>query len=297
MLFPIFHDDRIRLLQFDVNPGAGINPLKADAREIREWIEAKDPRAIGDWNELGAEEYARAFTAARTAGYGVIEDLYREFQQNIANDGTDIDYSRAVMPILKRKGWLADRSEGEVARRVQLIYDTNLRLARGAGRYSRYMRNAFTFPYLRGVTARDERVRHPPKSKLSDHRAFDNIILPVDHLFWKTYWVPLGFRCRCSIIQMTRSQLMRFKGGVTSPEELAIRVARLGPPVFQAPDSFDGQLAEMVTTANENRFPGLPPVDLARMEQIGRAKWAEELVAEAADELADFVNRVLGQAA
>lgn len=294
VLFPIFDGPSVRLLQFEARDPR-LNPLSVSIEDLVKWIGERDPRAIGSWRELGAEEYTRSFAAAQTAGYSVVGDLYREFQTTIETQGTEVDYAERVLPILRRKGWLAGTGVN-VAKRVELIYDTNLRLARAAGQWNRYKRTASALPYLRGVTARDERVRQPPKAD-SDHRAFDGIILPISHPFWSRWFPPLGFRCRCSVIQMTRSQLARWDSGITSAADLAEREARLGEPIFATPGSFNAQLATIAGIANENRIPGQPAFDIRGAAYRGSQLWQAELVDQAVDDIADFLNRLLGRAA
>lgn len=291
-LVPVFSGGRAHLLAFDVR--AGVDPTKVSMGDILEVIGAKDPTPIGHWRTLSADEYTRAFAVARTAGYGIIRDIYDALNAAFANGETADQFADRLLPLLRSRGWLGGKG---VPQRLELIYDTNLRVARGAGRWERYRRTAAAFPYLRGVTARDERVRHPPRSPLSDHRAFDGLILPVSHPFWSRWFVPLGFRCRCSVIQMTRSQLARYRGGVTSEEELAQREARLGEPIFAPPGSFDAQLAKIASVANDARVPGQPAFSLVGARMTGQRLLQAQLLEEGIDEIADVLNRIFGQAA
>jgi len=280
---------------FDALPG-GIHALQVEAPDLLQWIEARDPKAAEHWSEAGRAEYARAFTAARTAGYDVVNDIYFGFADTIERGGTEADFQKLLVPVLREKGWLGG-NDGAIAKRLQLIYDTNLRLARASGRWARYQRTKHVFPYLRAFTAGDERVRHPPKSR-DDHRAWDGIILPVDHPFWQRWFPPLGFRCRCSVVQMSRSQLARYKGGVTSEAELADREARLGTPIFAAPGApIEVAAAQMVAATNERRLPGLPEISSPETVRQGSSIWASLLADIALDELDDLVARILGKAA
>lgn len=279
-------------MTFDLS--SDVDPLKLSVADIVELVGRKDPRAIGSWRQLSAEEYARSFAVARTAGYSVIREIYDALLVSFGSRETAEQFIERLMPFLRQRGWIG--APGETARRLELIYDTNLRVARSSGRWARYQRTAAAFPYLRGVTARDERVRHPPRSD-SDHRAFDGIILPVGHPFWQRYFVPLGFRCRCSVIQMTRSQLARWPGGVTGEAELREREARLGPPVFQSPASFEAQLAGIAAIANEARVPGQPALDMAGVRMTGSRLLEAQLIEEGINELAETLNRIFGEAA
>ncbi len=53
-----------------------------------------------------------------------------------------------------------------------------------------------THPYLEYVTARDGHVR-------PEHQALDGIILPIDDPFWKSYYPPNGWNCRCTVKKHT----------------------------------------------------------------------------------------------
>lgn len=262
-------------MRFDAG-NAKLLPLQMRAADIERWLLNKDPRSIDRFDELGKEEYGRAFTAARTAGTDVVDDLYFAFIDNVSRSGSEQDFARLVIPTLRAKGWLGG-DEGLIARRVELIYDTNLRLARASGRWDRYWSTRDTFPYLLGFTVGDERVRHPPKSPHSDHTAWEGICLPIGHEFWREYWTPLGFRCRCGIRQLTRSQFARLKGGVTSEAELAERRARLGPPVFLAPARpIEDKLAAMVAPTNVARMPGLPPINPVATARAGQDQYERD---------------------
>jgi hypothetical protein len=287
------------LIRFDAEdrPSRPLRPLQLGTGDIQAWVLAKDPTAIGSYLDLAPEEYARAFTAAQTAGTDIANDLYQGIVENLARNGSAADFAQQVIPILRAKGWL-DGDQGQIASRVQLIYDTNLRLARAAGRWATYQKARFALPYLRAFTVGDERVRHPPKSKHSDHRAWDGIVLPVEHHFWTMYWPPLGFRCRCEVVQMTRSEFARYRDGVTSEAELADRIARLGPPVFLSPVTpIASQLAAMVAPSNnppadKPRMPGLPPVNPQQTERQGRSVWDAVLAAQSREDIGRQLARI-----
>lgn len=282
-------------MRFDAQPIKGkLLPLQVAAPDIEQWLLAKDPTAIGSYGELAPQEYARAFTAAQTAGTDIADDLYFALVDVFNRGGTEEDFSRLVTPVLRQKGWLKG-DDGAIAKRVELIYDTNLRLARASGRWDRYQATKAAFPYIRAFTVRDDRVRHPPKSPESDHRAWDGIILPVDHAFWTTYWPPLGFRCRCGVVQVSRSQLARLKDGVTSEDDLDERIARLGPPVFASPVTPQPrQLAAMVQGTNDSRMPGIPPIDPVETARRGQSLWQAVLSQQAFDDIGKMLADLFG---
>lgn len=270
-------------------------PLQADAADIEAFVLAKDPTASRRWDDMGKDEHARAFTAAGTAGTDIVDDLYFGLVDTIANRGTEEDFSKLVTPILKAKGWLGG-DDGRIAYRVALIYDTQLRVARASGRWTRYQASKAALPYVEAFTAEDDRVRHPPHSK-SDHTAFDGIVLPLDHPFVAEYWTPLGFRCRCGWRQLSRSQLARRKLGITSEAELIERKARIGPPLFSLVAPIGKQLEATVAETNADLMPGMPPVDPVAMQQRGQAAWTQILAGQSWDFLDKALAKLFGIAA
>lgn len=298
-LFPDLTGSAPRLLRFRAREDLSgpLNPIGVASEDIRRWIEARDPRPVGHWRELGAAEYARSFAVARTSGQDIIDDLYFAFYDVVSAGGTEVDFEAAVLPTLQAKGWLQGEGGASVPTRVRLIYDTNLRLARASGQWDRYWSARSGLPYLRGVTGRDDRVRHPPKSA-SDHNAWEGIILPIDHPFWTRWFPPLGFRCRCSVIQMTRSQLARFKGGITSERTLADREARLGEPIFLPPPrGIEEQVASMAAATNEARTPGARSISPALIVQAGASLWDGILANESLALLDEAIAKLFGIAA
>lgn len=265
-------------MQFDAQT---INAIAAASPEIVRFIEAKAPREIGSWNELGGDEYARAFAVAGTTGQDVIGDIYGSLLQTMAQGGTEEDFAELVTPILKRKGWLPG-PQG-LANRVNLIYDTNLRVARAVGRWQRVQKVAHVMPYLQGQTVGDPRVRE-------EHRAFQGIVLPVNHWFWQEFWPPLFFRCRCDVVQLTRSQFAR-RGLVITPDaEVEARAAQIRPQSWGYNVAIAGLRALEEKAA---AVPGMPPVDVTGLQAQGRGQW-NALMGLAVGELVTGLIRALG---
>jgi len=66
---------------------------------------------------------------------------------------------------------------------------------------------------LKYQTAKDKDVR-------DEHRAWDNIIRPVDDKFWKTHMPPNGFNCRCIVIQLEKGKVTDLRGVKANDEKL-----------------------------------------------------------------------------
>lgn len=74
-------------------------------------------------------------------------------------------------------------------------FDTAVASSQNAASFVDAMETAEDFPLIQYVTQRDDRVRPA-------HRSLDGITLPVTHNFWRRYWPPNGWNCRCFIIKL-----------------------------------------------------------------------------------------------
>ncbi len=82
---------------------------------------------------------------------------------------------------------------------LQAEYQTALASSRMAAEWNRIVADADLFPLLEYDTVGDSRVR-------PTHAALDKICRPVFDKFWTTYYPPNGWRCRCSVRQITAEE-------------------------------------------------------------------------------------------
>jgi SPP1 gp7 family putative phage head morphogenesis protein len=107
---------------------------------------------------------------------------------------------------------------------LQAEYQTAKASARMASDWKRIEADADVLPLLQYQTVGDGRVR-------PTHAALDNIIRPISDPFWKQYYPPNGWRCRCTVIQLAQGEetdLSKF----TPPEDV--------PPLFRMNAGIDG---------------------------------------------------------
>jgi hypothetical protein len=156
------------------------------------------------WQEIYAEEHARAFTVAKSAGFDILRDIYAALETSLKDGGTFRDFQRDLVPILQAKGWwgkqtvinpatgLPELAQLGSTRRLQLIFDANMRVSYAAGHWASFERNKAARPYLRYVHL--EGQEHPRLH----HQAWHNVCLPVDHPWWDTHATPNGWSCHCT---------------------------------------------------------------------------------------------------
>jgi hypothetical protein len=75
-------------------------------------------------------------------------------------------------------------------------------MARATALWGRIQAAKDRLPWLRYSAVMDSRTRPL-------HRAWHNIVLPVDHPWWQTHFPPNGWNCRCTVVQMSDRDLAR----------------------------------------------------------------------------------------
>lgn len=178
------------------------------------------------WQDVFQQEHASAFAVAGVAQRDILQLFRDELDVSLREGRSAADFAKRIKPALAAKGWwgdieVTDEATGETRitrfdeRRLQLIYDVNLRQSHAAGRWARIERNKRRQPFVMYRTMRDERVR-------ASHRAWDSLVLPVDHPFWQQHYPPNGWRCRCIAFAL-------------SERDIAERIAAGEPIRRQAP--------------------------------------------------------------
>jgi SPP1 gp7 family putative phage head morphogenesis protein len=188
-------------------PGAGWRPDRDPPQEALAAALARgaDLREIGSWLELYGEEHRRAFTVAQTAGYSVLEDIWRAWLDAFKAGMTPRDFTLRLRPLLIEKGWWGraigdDGTPGPMrgsSRRLKLIFETNMRVSHAAGAWARFERQKAARPYLRYVAVKDDRTR-------ASHLALHDLCLHVDDPAWNMLAPPNGFNCRCTLQSLSQ---------------------------------------------------------------------------------------------
>ena len=82
---------------------------------------------------------------------------------------------------------------------LEAAFQPSIGQSREAKHWLEIEKDAEVLPMLRYITVGDERVRH-------EHAALDGIVKPVTDSFWNTFMPSNGFRCRCTVEQLTREE-------------------------------------------------------------------------------------------
>jgi hypothetical protein len=165
------------------------------------------------WRDLWKAEHDRAFMVAGASKADLLADLAAAVDKAIV-DGETIQAFRARFgEIVRRHGWHGWTGEGTKAGeawRTRVIYETNLSTSYAAGRYAQLQQGEY--PYWMYQHS-DAVVRPRPQ-----HVAWDGLVLPSNHKFWRTHFPPNGFGCRCTALGVrSPAQAQRLGGDPDKP--------------------------------------------------------------------------------
>ncbi|CAM5764705.1 phage minor head protein [Bosea minatitlanensis] len=173
-------------------------------KPVVEYFDRRPSRPSFRWDEVAPREHALAFTVARTAGFDVLDDIRTATRKAVVDRIPFAQFRDELVPLLKAKGWwgekrVIDPRTGETTkvqvgslRRLDLIYDANIRSAEAAGDWARIQRVKDALPWLEYLTSTSERKRPL-------HLSWVGTTLPVDDPWWSTHYPPNGWRCKCRV--------------------------------------------------------------------------------------------------
>ncbi|AWZ21091.1 prophage MuSo2, F protein, putative [Roseovarius sp. TM1035] len=183
------------------------------------------PDARFDFRDVWRNEHASNFVVAKAMRTDVLETIRGALDRALANGGTLGSFMDDLEPELKRLGWWGSATErdpltGELKnvqlgspRRLRVIFDANMRAAHAAGKWARIQRTKNAFPFLRYVQIQRD-------TKREDHARYHDLILPVDHPAWLRIFPPNGWRCGCTVQQLSQGMIDR--GGLKVTEDFEL---------------------------------------------------------------------------
>ena len=117
-----------------------------------------------------------------------------------------------MKPILQKKGWWGEQivvDSNGVAEKVQLgsmyrlktIYSVNMQTAYQTGRYQTQIENVDNRPYWEYVAVLDSSTR-------PEHAQLNGLVFRYDDPFWKSFYPPNGWRCRCRVKTLSERNVL-----------------------------------------------------------------------------------------
>ena len=193
-------------------------------KEAIDYFDSKGWKVGFDHRDVWAQEHAFAFTAAKAMTADVLEGIRGALDSALQEGKTFAQFKKELTPELQRLGWwgrqeVLDPKDGEKKisqlgspRRLKVIYQTNMRMARSAGKWDRIERTKKLLPFLKYSLGPAE--KHRP-----EHVAWEGTILPADDSWWDTHMPPNGWNCKCWVQQLTRTAVDKAGGPSDRPND------------------------------------------------------------------------------
>lgn len=245
--------------------------------EALAYFKSKGLRPGFDYRDVWGAEHAVSFTVAKMTQMDLLQAMQDSLTTALQDGQPLAAWKKAIMPQLADAGWLGrktvtDPVTGEektvelgTPKRLQTIYDTNMRSARAAGQWERVQRTKDALPYLMWQLG-------PSKHHRDQHVAWNGTLLPADDPFWEKHTPPCGYGCKCWLRQVSKPE----HAELTAPdsrrgEQLAIKTSR--PSDWDKTKTWVNQ-----RTGEEQRVPvgvmpgfGFNPGQVSRQVQLAQA--------------------------
>jgi SPP1 gp7 family putative phage head morphogenesis protein len=163
------------------------------------------------WQDVWQSEHDSAFTVAKMMDVDLLRDVRAAVDKAIAEGQTVEQFREALQPRLVQAGWwgkaeMTDPVSGETQlvqlgspRRLQTIFETNMRTSYAAGHWAEIQQTKDDAPYLMYDAVDDDSTRE-------EHAAWDGTVLRADDAWWASHMPPNGWNCRCGVIQLSADQ-------------------------------------------------------------------------------------------
>lgn len=185
------------------------------------FLRAKGYSITWDWEEMVGEAHHQAFTVAKAMREDVLADIRAAVDKALAEGQSERTFRDNLAPTLKQKGWWGRQTvegpngEEEVTLgtpyRLKTIYRTNMQTSMMRGRGKDLLDNVRARPYWQYVAVLDGRTRPM-------HRRLHGRVLRYDDPFWKSFYPPLGFNCRCRVRALSERDIQERELQVESSE-------------------------------------------------------------------------------
>lgn len=236
-------------------------------KDAVEFFRSKGYKITFDYRDMEPEDHSYGFTVAKAMRQDILQDIRTAMDDAIANGTTLETFKSSLKPTLQEKGWwgrkeMLDPKTGELkevqlgsSRRLQTIFDTNMRTAYASGRWEQVQRTKKTQPYLRYVCIIDSNTR-------ASHRQFHNIVKHADDPFWDQHYPPNDWGCRCTVQQLSERDVIRLGLSITKTQPMPPKnwIDKRNGRILQIPQGIAPSFAQNV---GKNRMKALmpPPID------------------------------------
>jgi SPP1 gp7 family putative phage head morphogenesis protein len=178
------------------------------------YLDSKGYEISFDWRDVWRDAHNKSFTIAKAMNVDILRDIKDSCLKSLTDGITFKQFQRDLTPTLITKGWwgkkeMTDPKTGQAKevqlgspRRLLTIYETNMNVAYSVGRYKELILNVDNRPYWQYKGIMDDNIR-------PEHAALNNKVYRYDHPFWQIYYPPNDWGCRCYVIALSSSDLVK----------------------------------------------------------------------------------------
>ncbi|RJR31889.1 MAG: DUF935 family protein [Candidatus Latescibacterota bacterium] len=167
--------------------GAGFSGMM-EYSGAKKFMTSKIAMSADDFALLSAEQKNYAFAVSGISSAETAQGILDRLSVALSEGQTYEEFKAGIDPAILAKN------------NLRLTYLQNLQTAYSVGRYEQMKKVADFLPYWGLFTVGDDRVR-------PGHAAMHGVIRRHDDVFWQTWYPPNGFRCRCFVRALTKSQV------------------------------------------------------------------------------------------
>lgn len=184
-----------------------------------------------DWYEIWQDAHKKSFTVAKAMNTKVLNDIREALDKSLSEGKTFHEFQKDLKPLLQKRGWWGEQivvdTEGN-AEKVQLgsmyrlknIYRVNMQTAYMTGRYQTQLDNVDNRPYWEYVAIMDSSTR-------PEHAMLNGLVYRYDDPFWKAFYPPNGWRCRCRVNAISEYKLQKHNISISKSDGLLSEEQRL----------------------------------------------------------------------
>lgn len=160
------------------------------------------------WRDVQKAEHDKGFMVAGASKANLLADLAAAVEKAHSEGETLQQFRKRFKEIVARNGWTGwtgEGTKGGEAWRTRVIYQTNLSTSYAAGRLAQLKAGGYEL----WLYKHSDSVTHPRPY----HVALDGIVRPADDPFWRSYYAPNGWGCKCRVLGVRGPATARLLGG------------------------------------------------------------------------------------
>lgn len=178
------------------------------------------------WNDWSKEAHSKAFTVAGVFKADVLQEIANYIISSMQKGNTFKDFQKeaingGLVDRMAKAGWTGNNSS-----RLQVIYDTNIKMAAAQGKYEQFILTKDVFPNVKYLQVERKTKRH-------DHSLLHNHIFNLDDPLLNIIAPPSAFRCNCRLVPTKESPTAFDSNLIKGSKEFIISPLSVWKPKFE----------------------------------------------------------------